>query len=255
MAVLSKPARRDVIRVVNDWGTGFVKVGAQYVREGQRFEEVDIDDIPLQPGHYRQLEQIMVLDGDNFVCGKSQILLTKHFSWILKAVMRFYREQHISGMNQDTDHDKAQVQLVNTVPCNWDDEACIVIRNAACEAKLHDDDTFEVVPEPICAAAYDLTRMIAQGHVKYGDLVCFFDIGKGTADIATVCMSELAEPSPSGARKKLVIVGKTPSHDEGGAQVVNDLAWKYVESPSRRFFRRWGSLKATCAKLGDAAFE
>lgn len=79
MATLSKAARpieevrtTDVLRMILDYGGGYLKVAAQHVLAGRAPEDVAIDIVALKPGH-KQLEQILVLDGNKLWCGAREV--------------------------------------------------------------------------------------------------------------------------------------------------------------------------------------
>lgn len=79
MANLSELAREeDVLRVVIDYGSRFVKVGAAHCRAGQPPSDLSIQDIPLEPGRKR-LQQKLIVDGDNIIHGANAVR-----DWIAK---------------------------------------------------------------------------------------------------------------------------------------------------------------------------
>ncbi|KAK3654008.1 hypothetical protein LTR56_003443 [Elasticomyces elasticus] len=297
MAELSKPAR-DVLRMIVDLGSGYLKVAAQISRNGQPFEEIAPERIPLKAGTGRyELEQVLVIDGETLICGESEVkkwearnpdqhhrviespklclcrkyrdsptarrvwtalgakpgdltaiqnLFADQLEWCRQTVFAHYRTDHTSSIHPRTDWDNVGVETIITVPCNWDDEARGIIRNAAYQASVHDYDKINIAYEPVCAAASDMEAMRKANDIQYGDKVLFMDLGKSTVDLSPVEMRERANSEP---QSQFHLAGK-PFGDDAGAQDVNEAAWLYIQSHSS-VLDFGGNLDGTRDRLGN----
>ena len=79
-AALSRTVRvEDVLRVIIDYGTGFLKVAAQHALAGQLIDGGLIQIIPLKPG-YKEVEQKIIIDGEQLLYGSSEIR-----KWVCRA--------------------------------------------------------------------------------------------------------------------------------------------------------------------------
>ncbi|KAK3648943.1 hypothetical protein LTR22_013168 [Elasticomyces elasticus] len=178
-----------------------------------------------------------------------QNMLGKHFRWIRGRIVDYYRSEHTSGIHpddgEDIDWDKIKKELIITVPCNWDDEAHGIVRNAADDAGFSEGDTLDIIFEPVAAAAADMERMRRQGDIKYSDQMCFADIGKGTFDIATPMM---LAPLPGESRPRFPIIG-TPLGDDAGAHKTHEHAWELMQTHAT--VQLWGSVSRICQLLGN----
>ncbi|KAK3676537.1 hypothetical protein LTR78_003813 [Recurvomyces mirabilis] len=204
MAALSKPVRAaNALRVIIEYGSGFLKVAAQHALAGQSVDNIAIIVIPLEPG-LKEIEQKIVLDGDRLL----------HLNWILDAVKRYYSTSHPSGLRHQQDYWEAiDIESMITVPANSRIEACGIWRNAAHNAGMPNID---IRLEPLCAAASEMEQLRQMRAMEHGDQPCFADIGKGTFDLATV---KLNRGATEGLRSELSTVGQVDGADIG-AQIV-----------------------------------
>ncbi|TKA71811.1 hypothetical protein B0A55_06917 [Friedmanniomyces simplex] len=139
-----------------------------------------------------------------------QDLVAAHLRRIREAVIAFYRDRHPKSTRYPREYwDNNRIEAITTVSCNWDHEACVIVRNAALAGGFYNMD---VAHEPICAAASDMDRMRGLGDIEYGEEVCFADIVKPTFDVATVRMTESVS---DGARPQFDLVGNLIGDDAG----------------------------------------
>ncbi|KAK5686497.1 hypothetical protein LTS10_002616 [Elasticomyces elasticus] len=297
MANLFEPAR-EVLRMIVDLGSGYLKIAAQISRNGQPFEEIPPERIPLKAGtSLYELEQVLVFDGETLICGESEVkkwearnpdkhdkiiespklclcrkyrdsetakrvwvalgakhgdmtaivnLFADQLEWCRETVFAHYRTGHTSSIHPRTSWDDIAVETVITVPCNWDDEARGIIRNAAFQAIVHDYDKINIAYEPVCAAASDMEVMRKANDIKYNDKVLFLDLGKSTVDLGPV---QMREGATNGLQLQFHLAGK-PYGEDAGAQDVNETAWKHVQShPNVLDFG--GDLEGVCDRLGN----
>lgn len=155
-----------------------------------------------------------------------QEFLVLHLRLIRKAIIHWYADKYPScseWKNKNMAPDSTQIEFMITVPCMWDERSCGIMRNAANEAGF---TNVAILLEPLCVAGCVMRDLHEKKLIEFGSTLCFIDIGRGTADLATVRMES---PEADGAPPNFLVVG-SPDGDGIGGETVNEAAWTWVQN-------------------------
>jgi hypothetical protein len=149
--------------------------------------------------HFRHHEQVRhnrkVLYGKRDA-GYLRDFLTDHFRCILDDVRSFYKRELLSDDPGECDEyygyiDSLPIELQIPVPVLMDDDGRADMRIAA---RLAGATDVELREEPLCVATCYMLELVKYNRIAEGQCILVFDVGGGTADVASVRLVELPTP-------------------------------------------------------------
>jgi hypothetical protein len=149
--------------------------------------------------HFRHHKQVRhnrkILHGKQDA-GYMRDFLSDHLRCILDDVRSFYKREFLSDDPEECAEyfayiDSLPIELQIPVPVLMDDDGRADFRIAA---RLAGATDVELREEPLCVATCYMLELVKYNLIAEGQCILVFDVGGGTADVATVMLVELPTP-------------------------------------------------------------
>jgi hypothetical protein len=149
--------------------------------------------------HFRHHKQVRhnrkILHGKQDA-GYMRDFMTDHLRCILDDVRSFYKREFLSDDPEECAEyfayiDSLPIELQIPVPVLMDDDGRADFRIAA---RLAGATDVELREEPLCVATCYMLELVKYNRIAVGQCILVFDVGGGTADVATVMLVELPTP-------------------------------------------------------------